>query len=110
VLEDYKPEAQPVVNDLDTAYAEIPEAERDTWYERADRALEAAGMPEWMRITPTVKAAAVRMWSDKGISGMNCRWTPRTHPGWQGWHLSKGWHLDEISNHSFLSHKNWSYL
>lgn len=61
-LEDHKPAEPRVVNDLDAAYADIPEAERDTWYERADRALEAAGMPEWMRITPTVKAEAVRMW------------------------------------------------
>jgi len=61
-LEDHKPVEPRVVNDLDVAYAEIPEAERATWYERADRALAAAGMPEWMRIAPTVKAAAVRMW------------------------------------------------
>ena len=61
-LEDRKPAEQPVVNDLDVAYADIPEAERDMWYERADRALAAAGVPEWMRIAPTVKAAAVRMW------------------------------------------------
>jgi hypothetical protein len=37
------------VNELDAAYEAIPAAERQTWYERADRALEAAGMPEWMR-------------------------------------------------------------
>jgi hypothetical protein len=61
-LEDHKPAEPRVVNDLDVAYADIPEAERDTWYERADRALAATGLPEWMRITPTVKAAAVRMW------------------------------------------------
>jgi hypothetical protein len=61
-LEDHKPEKQPVVNDLDVAYAEIPEAERETWYERADRALEAAGMPDWMRIAPMVKEIAVQMW------------------------------------------------
>jgi hypothetical protein len=61
-LEDHKSADPRVVNDLDVAYAEIPEAERDTWYERADRALAAAGMPDWMRIAPTVKAAAVRMW------------------------------------------------
>jgi hypothetical protein len=58
-----------VVNDLDVAYAEIPEAERTTWYERADRALEAAGMPEWMRITPTVKEMALRMWVGTTIPG-----------------------------------------
>ena len=69
-LEDHKPAEPRVVNDLDVAYADIPEAERDTWYERADRALAAAGMPEWMRITPTVKAAAVRMWRDEGVSGV----------------------------------------
>jgi hypothetical protein len=63
-LKDHKPAEPHVVNDLDVAYADIPEAERDTWYERADRALAAAGMPEWMRITPTVKAAAVRMWCE----------------------------------------------
>jgi len=51
------------------AYAEIPEAEREWWYERADRALAAAGMPDWMRITPTVKAAAVRMWLGESTSG-----------------------------------------
>ncbi|WP_218673687.1 hypothetical protein, partial [Candidatus Entotheonella palauensis] len=51
-----------LVNELDAAYAEIPEAERQTWYQRADQALEAAGMPEWMRITPTVKEMALRMW------------------------------------------------
>jgi len=61
-LEDHKPADPRVVNDLDVAYAGIPEAERNTWYERAERALAAAGMPEWMHITPTVKAAAVRMW------------------------------------------------
>jgi hypothetical protein len=61
-LENHKLTAPPVVNDLDVAYADIPEAERYTWYERADRALAATGMPEWMRIAPTVKAAAVRMW------------------------------------------------
>jgi hypothetical protein len=32
-------------------------------------ALVAAGMPEWMRIAPTVKAAAVRMWLGEGASG-----------------------------------------
>jgi hypothetical protein len=61
-LEDHKPAEPPVVNDLDAAYAEIPEAERDAWYERADQALAAAGMPDWMRIAPMVKAAAVQMW------------------------------------------------
>ena len=35
---------------------------RQTWYERANRALAAAGMSGWMRITPTVQAAAVRLW------------------------------------------------
>lgn len=40
----------------------IPEGGRANWYERADEALEAAGMPEWMRITPTVKEAALRLW------------------------------------------------
>jgi hypothetical protein len=50
------------IHELDVAYAEIPEAERATWYERADQALEAAGMPEWMRITPTVKEMALRLW------------------------------------------------
>ena len=69
-LEDHKPTEPHVVNDLDAAYADIPEAERDTWYERADQALAAAGMPEWMRITPTVKAEAVRMWLDEGASGV----------------------------------------
>ncbi len=50
------------VNELDAAYEAIPEAERESWYERADRALEAAGMPGWMRIAPTVKEAALPMW------------------------------------------------
>ena len=73
VLENHNPEEPHVVNDLDMAYADIPEAERDTWYERADRALAAAGMPEWLRITPTVKAAAVRMWLDEGASGVGLK-------------------------------------
>jgi len=58
------------VNELDVAYEAIPEAERETWYERADRALEAAGMPEWMRITPTVKEMALRMWVGATIPGV----------------------------------------
>ncbi len=34
---------------LDAAYAEIPEAERETWYHRAERALEAAAeRPGWL--------------------------------------------------------------
>jgi hypothetical protein len=57
------------VNELDVAYTAIPEAERQTWYERADQALAAAGMPEWMRITPTVKATAVRIWLGEVTSG-----------------------------------------
>jgi hypothetical protein len=69
-LEDHKPVEPRVVNDLDVAYADIPEAERDTWYERAERALADAGMPEWMRITPTVKATAVRMWLGATIPGI----------------------------------------
>jgi hypothetical protein len=60
-LEDHQPTEPRVVNDLDVAYADIPEAERDTWYERANQALTAAGMPEWMRITPTVKEMALRL-------------------------------------------------
>ena len=58
------------VNDLDVAYEAIPEAERQTWYERADQALEATGMPEWMRITPTVKEMALRMWVGSTIPGV----------------------------------------
>jgi hypothetical protein len=69
-LEDYKPAAPRGVNDLDAAYAEIPVAERDAWYERADRALEAAGMPDWMRIAPTVKEAALRLWVGTTIPGV----------------------------------------
>ena len=69
-LEDHKPVEPHVVNDLDVAYADIPEAERETWYERADRALAGAGMPDWMRIAPTVKAAAVRMWLDEDAPGV----------------------------------------
>jgi hypothetical protein len=69
-LEDHKPAEPRVVNDLDVAYADIPEAERDTWYERADRALAAAGMPEWMRIAPTVKEAALRLWVGTTIPGV----------------------------------------
>ncbi|MCA8837596.1 MAG: hypothetical protein K8963_07070, partial [Proteobacteria bacterium] len=49
-------------SDLDAAYAAIPEAERETWCERADRALEAAGMPDWLRIAPTVREMALRLW------------------------------------------------
>jgi hypothetical protein len=58
------------VNDLDVAYEAIPEAERQTWYERADQVLEATGMPEWMRITPTVKEMALRMWVGSTIPGV----------------------------------------
>jgi hypothetical protein len=69
-LEDHQRAEPRVVNDLDVAYADIPEAERDPWYDRADRALAAAGMPEWMRITPTVKEMAVRMWLGATIPGV----------------------------------------
>jgi hypothetical protein len=62
-------EKQPV-NEIDVAYEAIPEAERQTWYERADQALEAAGMPEWMHITPTVKEMAFRMWMGSTIPGV----------------------------------------
>ncbi len=55
-----------VVNELDAAYEAIPEAERGAWCERADRALEAAGMPEWMRITPTDGEATARAVRDEG--------------------------------------------
>ncbi|ETX03706.1 MAG: hypothetical protein ETSY1_46395 (plasmid) [Candidatus Entotheonella factor] len=58
------------VNELDVAYETIPEGERQTWYERADRTLEAAGMPEWMRITPTVKEMALRLWVGETIPGL----------------------------------------
>jgi hypothetical protein len=58
------------VNELDVAYEAIPEAERHTWYERADRALEAAGLPQWMRITPTVKEMALRLWVGTTIPGV----------------------------------------
>ncbi|WP_143301775.1 hypothetical protein [Candidatus Entotheonella palauensis] len=54
----------------DVAYEAIPEAERGVWYESADRALEAAGMPEWMRITPTVKEAALRLWIGSTIPAL----------------------------------------
>ncbi len=57
------------VNELDVAYAEIPEAERGDWYERAERALAETGMPEWMRIVPTVREMALRLWVDKMIPG-----------------------------------------
>lgn len=56
------PHGENIVNELDAAYEAIPEAEREAWYEWADQALEAAGMPEWMRITPTVKEMALRLW------------------------------------------------
>jgi hypothetical protein len=69
-LEDHKPAEPHVVNDLDAAYADIPEAERDAWYERADRALAATGMPEWMCITPTVKEMALRLWVGATIPGV----------------------------------------
>ncbi len=58
------------VNELDAAYESIPEVERAAWYERADEALEAAGMPGWMRIAPTVKEAALRMWVGSTIPGL----------------------------------------
>ncbi len=58
------------VNELDAAYAEIPEAERETWYERAERALAETGMPEWMRIVPTVKEAAWRLWAGTSLPGL----------------------------------------
>jgi hypothetical protein len=80
-LEDHKSAEPPVVNDLDAAYAEIPEAERDAWYERADRELAAAGMPDWMRIAPTVKAAAVRMWLGEITSGGVLTLVPAMTPG-----------------------------
>ncbi len=51
-----------VVNELDVAYEAIPASERQVWYQRADRALEAAGVAEWMRITAVVKEAALRLW------------------------------------------------
>ncbi len=62
-------EAAAVVNELDVAYEAIPEAERESWYEKADQALENAGMPEWMRITPTVKEMALRLWVATTIPG-----------------------------------------
>lgn len=55
-------ETATVVNELDAAYEAIPEAERESWYERADRELEAAGMPGWMRITTVVKEVALKLW------------------------------------------------
>ncbi|PON11334.1 hypothetical protein C2W62_45390 [Candidatus Entotheonella serta] len=58
------------VNELDAAYEAIPETERGAWYEQADRALEAAGMPGRMRIAPTVKEAALRMWVGSTIPGL----------------------------------------
>ena len=58
------------VNELDAAYEAIPETERQTWYERADQALEAIGMPEWMRIAPTVKEMALRLWVGATIPGL----------------------------------------
>ncbi len=60
-------EAAEVVNELDAAYEAIPEGERETWCERANWALEAAGMPEWMRITGVVKEMALRLWMDQTI-------------------------------------------
>lgn len=56
------PPPRPPANELDAAYAEIPAAERETWYEQADRVLAAAGMPDWLRIAPMVKEAALRLW------------------------------------------------
>ncbi len=67
-LEDDKPEQ--VVNELDAAYEAIPESERQTWYKRANRALEKAGMPEWMRITPTVKEMTLRLWVGSTVPGL----------------------------------------
>ena len=58
------------VNELDAAYEAIPETERQTWYKRADQALEAIGMPEWIRIAPTVKEMALRLWVGATIPGL----------------------------------------
>ncbi len=58
------------VNELDAAYEAIPEAERGAWYERADETLEVAGMPEWMRIAPTVREMALRLWVGETIPAL----------------------------------------
>ena len=50
------------VNDLDAAYEAIPEGERETWYERAER-----GVPEWMRITAVVREMALTLWVGETI-------------------------------------------
>ncbi len=57
-------------NELEVAYETIPEAERRTWYERAEQQLAAAGMPSWLRIVPTVKEAALRLWVGTTIPGL----------------------------------------
>ncbi|WP_179131382.1 hypothetical protein [Candidatus Entotheonella palauensis] len=44
------------------AHEAIPEAERGAWYERAEQALADLEIPEWMRIVPTVKEMALRLW------------------------------------------------
>jgi len=63
-LDNQTPRQQPI-NGLDAAYSAIPEAERRTRAERDDRVLAAAGMPGWLRITPTVKGTNGE---DKGSS------------------------------------------
>ncbi len=52
------------------AYEAIPETERQSWYERADRALEATGVPEWMRITAVVKEMALTLWVGSTIPAL----------------------------------------
>ncbi|ETW93839.1 MAG: hypothetical protein ETSY1_37460 [Candidatus Entotheonella factor] len=58
------------INELDAAYEAIPEAERETWLERAEQALADLGMPEWMRIVPTVKEMALTLWVGQTIPGL----------------------------------------
>ena len=38
------------------------QSERESWYERAERALAETGMPERMWITAVVREMALRLW------------------------------------------------
>lgn len=55
-------ETAEVVNELDVAYKAIPEAERESWLERAQRALSDEGVAEYMQILPTVMERALTLW------------------------------------------------
>lgn len=58
-----------VVNELDVAYEAIPEPERETWLEKARRALTAEGWPEFALIKPTLMEHALRLWVGSTVPG-----------------------------------------